>query len=627
MAHFKRTLTVSLQQLATDVRGVQSLSALVAALTTQYQIQHAKLHQMVRVLLNANPRTLGWIPLGADDYIAYKDAVHGIRFRVIPDRYAIDGEYVLREWLEPFVPDDVPIYLGDAVLPCSSHGPDILSLHGWYADHAFVHGDHIIVEVRWQQQCRIVLHVDRTASMRLADTVLIGSDIATRLRTRWQETQNLDAVYVRVLALYAQAAWRNAYPPLPWQALLNAHAPTPVIVSRLDLLRVRINELQQALRIRRIADHDQGLWDGIALRYSAVRMFIDTQYDDNASQRVFPVDTRLDHTHTIDDAIAQGVYDVQYASDDQDDDVVHDDHDDAFGDSDSYTAALDSDSDDFDDGDELDAALWGDGDIDSDTFVSLFANRHPALRQWSITLLKLFNESERRKMLRAESEDDHMAILTAVMQRVLPSVPELMNSLRHAPLTSGDATNGGMTYAAFEDAEFQASQIIDVPTPPMPMEINKAIDGDAVFVIELALRESQLHLREYEQWLATQHTSKSAIRQRGRAIHEWALFLAQYYTTSLADATYAMLDEYLFFHYPRHTSSGSTRMFATRIRYVRDYYAYRASVGDARVLPAAQAMYDCRNQAVDVLDVLLRIQQYPHELTPLVVHLFAPYTV
>lgn len=631
MAYFKRKLTLALREMSKQARGVQSLTTLVASLTTRHQLQHAKLTQIVRVLLRDNPRALGWVPLEHDTYISYHDAVDGVVFRIIPDQSAIDGDYILREWLEPFVPEDIPIYLAGAKNACQPQGPDVLSVHGWYDAQSFVHGDHIVAQVKWHERCELTFTIDRMATMHLVDTVLAVQHIATHLHTHWQDTLGSDALYLQVLAMYATAPWRSAYPAMPWQYIINAQATEPIILTRLELLRLRIHELQQTLRQRRVADSNQGLWDGIALRYSAVRMFLDAQYDD-AAQRILPVDTRLDHSLHIDDAIARGVYDVQYADDNNDaiSDADWDWFDKDPNQEESYTAALQSSNDDADDDDADDeSALINDDEaIEDETFVALFAHRHPAVRTASIQLLKALNENERRMLIRAESVDDHNAILAAAMQRVLPTMPHLMRTLWALPVNIDDHTQGGMTYAAFERAEQLATQRKQSPdTATLFPALDASADGDAVFVIELALRESRKYIEAYEQWLRTQRPSTGSQRHRMRALNDWALFVAQYYTTTLNDATYAMLDEYFYFHYPRHTSSGSARTLRARIGYVRDYYVYRASLGDTRVLAAAQAIYTSRHHAADVLDVLLRIQQYPQELTALVVHLFAPYTV
>lgn len=629
MAHFKRLLTHALRNMANAVRGVHSLSAIVGLLTTRYQLHHTKLTQMVHVLLHNNPRAFEWVPLAHDEYMPYQDAVDGVMLRVIPDEQAIEGGYILREWLEPFIPEDIPVYIGRASLPCLSQGPDVLVLHDWYEAQHIQHGDHILVEIRWRNRCELHLRVDRVAKQHLADTVLAAHDVATQLNTRWHATQNIEELYTHVLAIYATAPWRGSYPAMPWQSIVNAQSSAPIVLSRLELLRMRIHDLQDALRMRRATDSAQGLWDGIALRYSAIRMFIDTQYDDTTTHRVTPIDTRIDHSFAIDDAIARGVYDVHYAEDDTAGEYNAEwSGGDEFATTDeSYTAALQSGDDEID-SEESDATSWDADDIDSETFVSLFANRHPALHAWSTQLLSALNDHERRMMIRAESDDDHNAILSAAMQRILPQLPQLMQTLRVMPITHSDHTLGGKTYAAFEHAEQLATHAGAQASTDVPSnEIDRAIDGDAVFIIELALRESYTDLRTYEQWLPTQRVRAGSVRQRVQALRELAMFLAQYYTTTINDATYAMLDEYFFFHYPRHTSSGSMRMIRTRIGYVRDYYAYRATLGDTRAYAAAQAIHASRQQAADVLDVLLRIQQYPHAMTTLVVHLFAPYTV
>ena len=87
-----------------------------------------------------------------------------------------------------------------------------------------------------------------------------------------------------------------------------------------------------------------------------------------------------------------------------------------------------------------------------------------------------------------------------------------------------------------------------------------------------------------------------------------------------------MYDEYLFFHYPRHHTNRAARGVRTLISTLREFYQYCAQTSDTHALSAADAMYACRAQAEQVLALLIRIQQYPHELTTLVGLLFAPYT-
>jgi site-specific recombinase XerD len=120
--------------------------------------------------------------------------------------------------------------------------------------------------------------------------------------------------------------------------------------------------------------------------------------------------------------------------------------------------------------------------------------------------------------------------------------------------------------------------------------------------------------------------SQATIRRKVQVLTGLAQFLARYYTKALPEVTYAMYDEYLFFHYPRHHTNRVARSVRTMISTLREFYQQLAQQGDPRALTAANAMYACRAQAEQVLALLIRIQQYPHELTTLVVHLFAPYT-
>ena len=122
-----------------------------------------------------------------------------------------------------------------------------------------------------------------------------------------------------VLLTYARAQWRSAYPGRPWQVLVNeayaSHTDPLPVPSRLMLLHQEIAALQQELRARRSADSDKEVWNGVVLRYSAVRLFIDTSSDTPQRGRVEPIDARLDYTQRINDAIARGLYDVQYDDD------------------------------------------------------------------------------------------------------------------------------------------------------------------------------------------------------------------------------------------------------------------------------------------------------------------------
>jgi hypothetical protein len=149
-----------------------------------------------------------------------------------------------------------------------------------------------------------------------------------------------------------------------------------------------------------------------------------------------------------------------------------------------------------------------------------------------------------------------------------------------------------------------------------------ATGGEAIFAVESALRESEQLISRYITSLQSTNLSERTIRRKRQFLRGFAQFLARYYTQSLDYATYATLDEYIFFFYPRHTAAVSPRNMRDMITALRDFYRY----SELPSAQAAQAMYDCRHQAEAVMRLLLRTHQYPHEMTHMVVHLFAPYT-
>jgi hypothetical protein len=398
----------------------------------------------IHSLLHDNPLAVGWVALPDHTFLAAHQAVNGVTFRIIPDVAAINGDYLLREWLEPFVFADEPIYVIGDGQPLQQLA-DVLALNGWYTRHGAQIGDHVIVRIDVQRRHHIHLSLDDANTQHLSDTRDAERQLIEALFYQKYSSPSYHTLAHAVLLTYARASWRSAYPGRPWQVLINeAYANTTdalPVPSRLMLLHQEIATLQQELRARRSADSDRGLWNGVVLRYSAVRLFIDTSSDSPQRGRVEPIDARLDYTKRINDAIARGLYDVQY-----DDDPSADGEMISFGipempmddvdPDDDYAAALYSDDDDDgDDGDDDDIEYeyrlpTADEDLDDDTFTMLFANRHPALEAWSERLLKSMLPAERRRMIRAETDEDYNAILTMALQRIIPQNPQFMATLR-----------------------------------------------------------------------------------------------------------------------------------------------------------------------------------------------------
>lgn len=641
MPRTKPSIATLLKELARTTSEALSLDSIVSFVQSRRGPSRTNLHRRIQTMLTTQAVQLGWSVASQSIYIPIRLAVRGISFRVIPDATAIANEYIRSEWLYPFVDPQLPLRLANdkRMLPVIGRG--VIGVMGWYAQHRMRLGDHIIVQFDHNRPNTVHLLPDYVDAQHLDDAHTADTAIMQELHTHYRSGADEHTIAQAILHLYATASWRNAYPGLPWQQLRDTvqrqHARGDALSHGLGR---EIVQLQHDLRARRLRDSERGLWNGIAPRFSAVRIGFDS-HDHELHDRlsITPIDTREDYSERINHGLEHGLYDVRIGDDehdtfaDSDDDIDHDeaflfddDHTSALNDGEDYTDALRSSYDDERHDDDGDPQAYDDlsDAIDDDTFVLLFANRHPALTEWSTTLLKSMLPHERRQMIRAETDDDYNAILSKALQRLLPQEPQFMATLRSvADGAPDDLTRGGQTYAAFDSAERSASLSVTNSDEPIHEDDDVfATGGEAIFAVESALRESELLISRYIVSLQSTKLSERTIRRKRQFLRGFAQFLARYYTHSLDYATYATLDEYIFFFYPRHTAAVSPRNIRDMIGALRDFYRY----SELPAAQSAQAMYDCRLQAEAVMRLLLRTHQYPHEMTHMVVHLFAPYT-
>ncbi|MFM2032131.1 MAG: hypothetical protein RLZZ297_896 [Chloroflexota bacterium] len=633
MPRTKPSIQTILWELARTTSESVPLPALIDAVHARRGVPQGGPSQRIRALLLKDPVQCGWVETAPGVYVPLRIVTRGVSFRIIPDSQAIRDEYFALEWLSPYINPHQPVRTGHDlhVLPVRDHGR--LGLMGWMRANAARPGDHIVVTLDSHHENVIHLLLDRAEDQHLEDTE--GAE--QQLRDAYAALpprQRTDAGYSNtLLALLATATWRNAYPPRPWTIIRDAVVRGGARADATTAgLRGEITTLQQLLRLRRQADADRGLWNGIAPRYSAVRLAIDPDTDDEYHGRVAvpPIDTRTDHTARIDESLGRGLYDVQINDDDDDTDDAISEHT-ATGqhDDDGYTDALRSDyseddADDDDDDDGFGDEITGE-DLDDDTFAMLFANRHPALEQWSSQLLKSMLPHERRMLVRAESDDEYNNVLTVALQRTIPRNPAFLQTLRVTQaLPTLDPTDGGQTYAAFQLAEYASAQSVELADDVTPQHDDDvfATGGEALFAVETALRASEQLIKRYGQSLEAEGLRQTTIKRKLQYLYGLSQFIARYYTQSLDAMTYAMYDEYVYFYYPRHASAIAPRNANDLLRTVRDFF----STTVPSVAPIAQALYESRQQAETLLRLLVRTHQYPHEMTALVVHLFAPYT-
>lgn len=634
MAKPKRSLVSLLQAMAQATTEPVSFAQLVDALQPQWHGKSDRVHARIRASLRRGPPTSGWLEYDDGQLVPVHVAVRGHHIRVrLSEQDATNGVFSL-EHLAPFVVRDQALLFPDiSVHPQPTFVTEI-DIRAWMRQQHYQFGNDIIVSFDANDGHCLHLTVDRShqGNLRLDEYVLA--------RLQMSPLHAEAAMMQAVLLAYVTAPGTYTVAGSPWQTLLDQVLhQQDAVGGELLQLRHEIDTLQTLLRSERTRDSENGLWDGVSKRYSALRIAIMPDDAEIGSRLTLPpIDMRFDYSRTIDEGLVQGIYDVQMLhrarGDDIDDGDITDDapvvdEDDTsveFDDSDDYLAALHSESED-ELGEEQGLAL-DEEELDEQTFALLFANRHPALEAWSIELLQSLSASQRRQIIQAETDDEYNIILSMALQRLLPQRPHFMQTLQAmTSLPTRDITEGGQTYASFELAEYVAAQLAEAPSS-VPMSNNDvfATGGEAVFAVESVLRESEQYIAAYTAQLQVRGMRPTTVRRKYTLVHELAVFLARYYTLPLQQLTYAHLDEYVYFYFPRHTNALAPRVCSDLLRAVRDLYE-----SDDRPLTVpqrnvARAMYDRRHSASDVLRILNRLHQYPLDVTALVVHLFAPYT-
>lgn len=631
MPRTKPSIQTILWEIARSQAEPIALDALVHAVHVRRAAPHHTPSQRISALLLKDPISCGWVQLQSSLFLPIRMVTRGTTFRVIPDANAIRDDVLATEWLFPFVNPQLAVLTGHDMQPLPLRDGGRVGLNGWMRSHGARPGDHIICSVDSHHENVLHLFLDRAEQQHLEDTEAAETQLRDAFAELPARARTDAGVANCVLAIYANATWRNAYPTRPWTTIrdlvLRGAARAD---STMSGLRQDIAVLQLRLRTRRSDDAVRGLWNGISPRYSAVRLAIDPDADDAYTGRVSvpPIDTRVDHTARIDESLTRGLYDVKIEDGDDDEDDEPRQHTSFVSEDDGYTDALKSDYAD-DDSDDDDDEIYGDEisgeELDDDTFAMLFANRHPALEAWSSQLLRSMLPHERRMLVRAESDEDYNNVLTVALQRAIPTHPAFMQTLRVThELPTLDPTDGGQSYAAFQLAEYASAQSVELADDITPMHDDDvfATGGEALFAVETALRASEQLIKQYGTILEAAGLRQTTIRRKLQYLYGFSQFIARYYTQTVDAVTYAMYDEYVYFYYPRHASAIAPRNARDLLSTVRDFYKHCVPA----LSPIAQALYESRDEAETLLRLLVRTHQYPHEMTALVVHLFAPYT-
>ncbi|KPV49450.1 hypothetical protein SE17_32560, partial [Kouleothrix aurantiaca] len=430
-----------------------------------------------------------------------------------------------------------------------------------------------------------------------------------------------------VLPIFAQAAWRTAYPGRPWQQLVTSDRRLRLlddmyIADRsfrrpLDLLTQgedddgwveedkelleEINALQAELRASRREAAERGLWDGMAPRASTGQIVFDVRA--GTSQLIQPaaVNMLLDHTEAIEARVERG----DFADADWDDD------------SDGGFAP------DFDAPDEM----FGIEDIED---MQQFMNDNPALVEATQKLMSSLSTAEMAALNDAETPDQVQFILTKHLNKLLGREPELFAELTPELVVTPNGHD--LTYDPdLSDAEAQGydqDALLSIEgtaewedgTPGGEWEEDEDEDES-----EAATRSNDL-MDQFYQALIAQGKSESTAASRTGDLWLYADFLANYYDRSLSEGDYATLDECMFFFYPRKVLNNSPRAAREMCTSFKQFYAYLRAEGIVSDDGFAQAIWRRRDQAARVIDLYDQLDGDSPQFERLFAHLFAPYT-
>ncbi|RLT22695.1 MAG: hypothetical protein DWI30_05385, partial [Chloroflexi bacterium] len=101
MPRTKPSIAVLLRELANVTSEALSIDTIVTKIRAHHALGTRNPQVQIHSLLHDNPLAVGWVALPDHTFLAAHQAVNGVTFRVIPDLAAINGDYLLREWLEP----------------------------------------------------------------------------------------------------------------------------------------------------------------------------------------------------------------------------------------------------------------------------------------------------------------------------------------------------------------------------------------------------------------------------------------------------------------------------------------------------------------------------------------------
>lgn len=648
MARKEVTISAILQELAGEFDGIVAEREVFDRVLERRPSSAKNPYTTIRQQLRFDGPGNGWVALGNGEIMPLRLALLGLRFRLIPDALDLEQGAISLASLRPFVPlreaeikviDQQGATVADTAVKQTYRDPffgavelPAFSLRAWFTHAQFELGDSILATIIQVAPLVIEIAHERAADFQAEAVAAQEHELLDGLAEMVNKGQrgSLFAT-MTVLPMYARASWRTAYPGRPWQLLVehdsrmrlvtgdiiasaSFRTPFEMVTEERDQDRAfedelfqKITTLQAELLDSRRDAVKRGLWDGTAPRVSTAQTLFD--FEAGTSTTVYPgaVNALEDHTAAIEEHIANGDYEENWALDD-----------------DMLGVEVEDGYDEFE----------GIATIDD---VQLFIEQNPEVAAATRRLMESLTPAEQQRLDNARSIDDVQQVLGPHLADLLRTEPALF-----VPLTPDmyeytidvHETNGN-GHDPELDADLLSNEGWEDDADPLGTpdvwlaedeESDELFDGEDAAAINAAVEQSSQLLDQFVEQQLRAGKSKSTATARAGDLWLYADFLSRYYGRSLELGDYATLDECLFFFYPRKVLNSSTRNAREFCTSVKQFYGFlkaeQLTVDDG----FAVAIWQRREQAARVVDLYEQIDSESPQFERLFAHLFAPYT-
>jgi hypothetical protein len=606
-------------------------------------------HQLQTLLRDESVR-FGWLRLPKGMVSPLRLAMANLRFRVIPSPNEVAEQHLERQSLHPFL----LVFMHELTVRFEGHDDlqfhtvrlrEHIPLKDWMERVHFQSGDSILVTIQSYPPMVMSFEHEPAAAFQ-PDRVQAQEQELVELAVQQFSTKRSKRVeaYKIILPAYAAAPWRTQYPGRPWQQVLAEDERVEVLYDGLMLqlqeasaygrvsrskqgkksLFEQIAELQSDLRALRQTMIQRGYWDGVVQRVTASLLF---GFNDKSTPPMEPIDATQDYSAQIDERAKDGYYDRMFV-----DEIL--DFEELFDQDDDYELMGTL----FD---TIDLTLSYDYQLDETSVSSM---QEFTLFEEQERLIKVLGAERIARLEQAQTESEALKLLITFLNELMDKEPSLFEELVITPSQAkqkmnSDSNGNGLHLPIdeslllsddpFEDEDesefFDEEEFEDEEFEDEDFE-DELINAERNALIMQAInRSTQLLQRFFDAQLEQGQDARTA-QERVRFMSHYASFLGTFYQQSLEMSTYAMLDEYLFFVFPRQNRLPSRKDVRAMCLALKQFYAFlraeRIIASDAMI----QELYRHRNLVVRLVSLYEQINSSPRSFGHLFARLFEPYT-